>query len=152
MGFQLGTNSNKHLVGVHIDLVRVVRRAILVTEVDFGVIDGLRSIERQRKLVADGLSDTLNSRHLTGHAVDLAAFAGNQVSNRMADYFEIAAAMKMASEALGVPIRWGGAWTILAGNKTPAELQSFYKADRKRLGRKPFIDAMHFELPVGAYP
>ena len=72
MGFVLGRGSRKKLTGVHPDLVRVVERAIEITDTDFAVIEGLRSPERQRELVAAGASKTLRSRHLTGHAVDLA--------------------------------------------------------------------------------
>ena len=67
----LGKRSTDNLKGVHPDLVKVVQRAISITKQDFAVIEGLRSKERQEQLVKEGKSQTTNSRHLTGHAVDI---------------------------------------------------------------------------------
>jgi peptidoglycan L-alanyl-D-glutamate endopeptidase CwlK len=72
MSIVLGQRSLSRLEGVHPDLVRVVKRAAAISDLDFTVLEGLRTLERQRKLRAEGASKTLNSRHLTGHAVDLA--------------------------------------------------------------------------------
>ncbi|STL62039.1 putative phage PS3 [Escherichia coli] len=66
--------------GVNPDLVKVTRRALEISEVDFGITEGLRSRYRQKQLVATGKSQTMNSRHLTGHAVDVVAYIGSQVS------------------------------------------------------------------------
>lgn len=79
MAYRLGKRSRQHLVGVHPDLVRVVERAINITSVDFTVLEGLRAIERQRRLLSSGASTTLRSRHLTGHAVDLGAWVDGTV-------------------------------------------------------------------------
>jgi len=124
--FRLSARSNRNLEGVHIDLVDVVRHAITVTEVDFGVIEGVRSIERQREMVAKGASRTMRSRHLTGHAVDLAAFIGRRVSWEWPLYEQIYEAMKYSADELGVPIKWGGKWK--------------------------FRDGPHYQLTWGAYP
>ena len=77
--FILGVRSKMNLRGVHPHLVDVVNRAIKLSDVDFTVTEGIRSLERQKQLVAAGASKTLNSRHLTGHAVDLAAVVGGKV-------------------------------------------------------------------------
>ena len=104
--FELSPRSLKSLLGVHVDLQRVVKRAIHLTTVDFVVIEGLRTKERQRELLAAGASRTLNSRHITGHAVDLAAWLGT-VRWEPALYVPIAFSMKAAAKELGVPIEWG---------------------------------------------
>lgn len=109
--FHLSSRSLSRLNGVHDDLVRVVKLAIQKTSVDFSVIEGLRTRERQETLVASGASKTLNSRHLTGHAVDLAAYVGGKIRWDWPLYHEIAQAMKEAAEELGVSLEWGGDWT-----------------------------------------
>lgn len=127
MAFKLSKRSIERLAGVHQDLVDVVKLAITLTEVDFGVTEGLRTVERQRELVAKGASKTMNSRHLTGHAVDLVAYIGSEVHWDWPLYHKIAEAMKRAAKALGVPIVWGGDW-------------------------KSFKDGPHFELDRKGYP
>lgn len=125
--FHLSQRSLSRLEGVHPDLVSVVQRAIVITHVDFGVTEGVRTRERQLRLVASGASTTMNSRHLTGHAVDLVAYIDNQVSWDWPLYYKIADAMKAAAKELGVPIEWGGDWVT-------------------------FKDGPHFQLPWGEYP
>ena len=125
--FALGPRSRARLQGVNPDLVKVVERAIKLSEVDFTVIEGLRTLERQRKLVDSGASQTMKSRHLTGHAVDLAAWVDDQVDWSWPLYDKIAAAMKQASAQVNVPIEWGGSWTS-------------------------FRDGPHFQLPWKQYP
>ena len=125
--FKLGKRSIERLQGVHPDLVRVVERAIDLTTVDFTVLEGLRSPERQQTLVASGASQTLNSRHITGHAVDLGAWVDNQVDWSWPLYAKIANAMKAAAKELGVAIVWGGDW-------------------------RTFKDGPHFELDRRLYP
>jgi len=105
---KLGKRSEANLAGVHPDLVRVVRRAIHITATDFTVIEGLRTLERQKELFAMGASKTMNSRHLTGHAVDLV-----NIEDGVANWgkaAQIAAAMKEAARLEGVNIVWGGDW------------------------------------------
>ena len=106
MPFKLSSRSLKALEGVHSDLVAVVHRAIEITPVDFVVIEGVRTIERQRELFKAGASRTMKSRHLTGHAVDLAVWIGT-VRWEMPPYQRLAVAVKAAAADVGVPIEWG---------------------------------------------
>ena len=108
--FTLSPRSYKRLEGVHPDLVRVVERAIAITEVDFVVLEGLRTKERQVQLLKAGASRTMNSRHITGHAVDLGAWVNKEVRWDWPLYAKIATAMKQAATELIVPIVWGGDW------------------------------------------
>jgi len=123
----LTDRSKKRLEGVHEDLVKVVERAAEITEIPFIITEGLRSVERQKQLVAAGASQTMRSRHLTGHAVDLAAVIDGEVRWDWPLYSKLAAAMKAASEEVDVPIEWGGDWTTLK-------------------------DGPHFQLPWKNYP
>lgn len=127
MTYRLSTRSQQRLDGVHQDLQKVVSLAITITDVDFCVTEGLRTIERQRELVAKGASQTMKSRHLTGHAVDLAAMIDGEVRWDWPLYHKLADAMKTAAFKLKVPIVWGGDWTS-------------------------FKDGPHFELDRKAYP
>ena len=106
MSFTLSKRSLKALEGVHPDLVAVVQRSIKITPIDFVVIEGLRTIERQRELFKTGASRTMRSRHLTGHAVDLAVWLGT-VRWEQPLYADLAVAVKAAAKELGVPIEWG---------------------------------------------
>ena len=108
--YKLGQRSRERLQGVHPDLVRVVERAIELTSVDFTVLEGLRTTKRQKTLVAAGASRTMNSRHITGHAVDLGAYVDGQVDWSWPLYERIAEAMKLAAKELDVVITWGGDW------------------------------------------
>ena len=127
MAFHLGTRSKSNLVGVHPDLVKVVERAIEITSVDFVVIEGLRTPERQKQLLASGASRTLKSRHLTGHAVDLAAIFEGEISWRTEPYHRLAPCVKQAASDLGMYLDWGGDWTS-------------------------FRDYPHWQLPWPLYP
>jgi peptidoglycan L-alanyl-D-glutamate endopeptidase CwlK len=125
--FTLSTRSLNHLEGVHPDLVRVVKLAIQSSEIDFVVLEGLRSKARQTQLLKAGASQTMNSRHITGHAVDLGACVGKEVRWDWPLYHKIAKAMKDAARDLKIPITWGGDWTM-------------------------FKDGPHFELNRKTYP
>ena len=125
--YRLGTRSLARLQGVHPDLERVVKLAIQLTPVDFAVLEGLRTQERQAKLFDAGASQTLRSRHLTGHAVDLGAWVDNRVAWDWGLYYRIADAVKAAAEELEIPIEWGGDW-------------------------RSFKDGPHWQLPWGEYP
>lgn len=140
MAFKLSKRSKGRLEGVHTDLVKVVERAIQLTNVDFTVLEGVRTLERQRRLVASGASKTLNSRHLTGHAVDLGAYVDGEVRWDWPLYFVIADAMKRASLELDVTIEWGGTWT-----------DNTHEWDRENMSRS-FPDGPHFQLPWATYP
>lgn len=111
MTFQLGKRSRKRLEGVHPDLIAVLELAIERTPIDFTVLEGLRTLERQKQLVANGSSTTMNSRHLTGHAIDIAPLDDGDVSWAWPLYHKLAPVVKQAAEDLGVAIEWGGDWT-----------------------------------------
>lgn len=113
--FKFSKRSLERLKGVHPDLVAVMTRALELTSVDFVVIDGLRTREQQAKLVQRGASTTMNSRHLTGHAVDIAPFVDGKVSWHWPDYYPLAGVVKTAAEELGVSIEWGGDWRFKDG-------------------------------------
>jgi len=127
MTFKLEPTSLLRLQGVHPDLVKVVERAIQLSEIDFTVLEGRRTKERQAELLKAGATTTMNSRHLTGHAVDLGAFVGGEVRWDWPLYHKIAAAVKQAAKEVGVPIEWGGDW-------------------------KSFKDGPHYQLPWKDYP
>lgn len=111
--YRLGTRSWDRLQGVHPALVAVVARATMLSPMDFTVLEGLRTKERQRVLVARGASQTLRSRHLTGHAVDLGALRDGVVMWEMPLYVQLDACMLVAAREIGVPVEWGGNWTTL---------------------------------------
>lgn len=110
MAFMFSEKSRARLAGVHPDLVKVVNRALQLSTVDFAVIEGLRTRERQKELVATGASKTLNSRHITGHAVDLAPVVGGEIRWDWPPFYDIEKAMKAAAKELGVAVVWGGDW------------------------------------------
>lgn len=112
--FHLSLRSLNRLQGVHTDLVRVVVRAIQISPIDFAVTEGLRSADRQVKLFEEGKSQTLNSKHITGHAVDLAPIVNGAVPWHDWSAFEtVAKAMLTAASELNVRIIWGGHWKSL---------------------------------------
>ena len=113
MSFRLSERSRARLKGVHPALVGVIEAAILTTSVDFMVTEGLRTKERQAALVRAGASRTLNSRHLTGHAVDVAAVVDGAIRWDWPLYPRIAEAIKTAAKAKGVALVWGGDWPRL---------------------------------------
>ena len=148
MAFQLSERSLGRLDGVDERLVEVVKKAIELTKIDFGVTEGLRTIERQQELVAAGASQTLASKHIEGQAVDLVAYIGSRVSWELNLYDDIADAMKQAAKEVGVTLRWGAAWhkNLTDTDLTSAELMNEYVDLRRSQNRRPFIDAPHFEL------
>lgn len=127
MAFQLDARSLQRLQGVHPDLVKVIHRAAALSPVEFRVIEGLRTLKRQKELVASGASKTMNSRHLTGHAVDLAPYVGGTIRWDWPLFHKLAPAVKQAAAEMKVSVEWGGDW-------------------------KSFRDGPHFQLPWKAYP
>ena len=111
--FFLSQRSLDRLEGLHPDLIAVVKEAITLTEVDFGVAEGMRTLQRQQELVDSGASQTMSSRHLTGHAVDLIAYIGSDVRWDWPLYYKISDAMKNAAFDMGIGLSWGGDWTSL---------------------------------------
>lgn len=125
--FIFGMASLKQLTTVHPDLQRLAVAALELSPIDFKIVEGIRTKERQALLVKEGASKTLNSRHLTGHAIDVAAIVNNKVTYDLPCYSIIATAFKQAALNVNVPIVWGGNW-------------------------KSFVDSMHFELDRKRYP
>lgn len=149
MSFRLSKRSRDRLIGVSPLLVAVVEEAIKLTSVDFAVIEGLRTEARQRELVAKGASRTMRSKHLTGEAVDLVAFINDRVSWELSLYDEIANAMRQAAVDLNVGLRWGGAWNVPDIRNWMSSMEdamNYYIDEWRRAGKRPFIDAPHFEL------
>jgi len=149
MAFKLSQRSVRNLEGVKPQLQDVVRRAIEITRTDFAVIEGVRSVARQKELVAKGASQTMSSKHIDGDAVDLMAYIGNRASWELNLYDDIADAMKEAAIELNVSIRWGAAWhidDIRGWDGTMQEAMEDYIDLRRSQGRRPFIDGPHFEL------
>lgn len=108
--FKFSQRSLRNLKGVHPDLVKVAVRALEITDIDFGVTEGLRTVDRQRELVAAGASRTMNSRHLTGHAIDVVAIIKGEIRWDWPLYARLAVHFKKAAHELQVPITWGGDW------------------------------------------
>lgn len=110
--------SERNLVGVHHDLAAIVRKAheIYTDESKtFIVTEGLRSKERQAQLVKAGASWTMNSKHLTGRAVDVAAKVAHQIRWDWPLYEDIAVAFKEAAWSMEIDIVWGGDWKVRDG-------------------------------------
>lgn len=153
-GFKLGKKSKSELEGVHADLVAVVERAIELTVQDFSVHDGIRTLEQQRALVERGASKTLNSRHITGHAVDLVPYIGGKLRWEWEPIYVISEAVRAAAKEQGVPIRWGGAWDrrLTDLDDPPEDIVTDYVSRRRNAGKRAFIDGPHYELPREQYP
>lgn len=117
----------ERLTGVHPDLVRVIKRVAATSPIAFAVLEGLRTMQRQRQLLASGATTTLNSRHLTGHAVDIAPLVGGEIRWDWPLYYQLAKFVKEAAKAEGVVIEWGGDWV-------------------------KFKDGPHWQLPFNLYP
>ena len=149
MSFKLSARSIRKLEGVEKDLVEVVMDAIKITKVDFGVTYGLRTLEEQKKLYESGRSQTMKSKHLEGRAVDLVAYFGSDISWELNVYDDICDAMAEAARKNGVAIKWGAAWSeddIREYKGTAEDAMNAYVDLRRSQGRRPFIDAPHFEM------
>ncbi len=127
MSFALSKASLDKLSGVHPDLVKVVKRAIELTPIDFKVLEGVRTLATQKAYLARGVTTTLKSRHLTGHAVDLVPIVDGKVTWDWKFYHKLAPIIKQAAKEVGTPIEWGGDW-------------------------KSFKDGPHWQLPRAKYP
>jgi peptidoglycan L-alanyl-D-glutamate endopeptidase CwlK len=129
----LDKTSEQKLAGVHPDLVRIIRRAAKLTSLDFRVIEGPRTLERQKQLLKIGATKTLNSRHLkagklnVSHAVDVVPMVNGKVSWDWPLYHKLAPIIKAAAKAESVPLEWGGDW-------------------------RTFKDGPHWQLPFASYP
>lgn len=127
--------SQERLKGVHPDLVRVMHKALQDAPFPFRVIDGLRTVTRQKELVRIGASKTMRSRHLTGHAVDIVPLVDLDRDGKLEteELFnwplirQLAPVVKAAATDLDVALEWGGDW-------------------------KTFKDGPHWQLSWKAYP
>lgn len=152
--FKLSQRSLDRLEGVDNRLVGVVKMAITLTKTDFGIVQGLRTLEMQKALVAKGASQTLKSKHLDGLAVDCMAYISGRGSWELNLYDDIADAMAQAANLHGVAVRWGAAWhiddigTYKAQGQSMEQAMNEYIDLRRSQGRRPFIDGPHFELMV----
>lgn len=127
MTYSFGARSLQRLEGVHPDLVKVMKRAIGCSTMDFTVLEGMRTLATQKKYMASGATRTMNSRHLTGHAVDVAPVIGGKVRWDWPLYYKLAEIIKKAAADEQVPLQWGGDW-------------------------RSFKDGPHWELPWKSYP
>ena len=128
MSFRFGKRSLQRLEGVHPDLVAVCHEAIKRTPIDFAIIEGIRSLKRQEELLAKGASTTMRSRHLTGHAIDMAPYVDGEIRWDWPLYHQIAPHFKEAADHLGIKgLEWGGDW-------------------------KSFPDGPHWQLSWSDYP
>lgn len=127
MTFALSQKSKDKLATVHADLQKIIEEAIIDSPLDFSITQGIRTKEEQQKLFDEGKSQTLNSRHLTGKAVDIAVFVNGKVTWDINNYKIVAEHIKSVANKLGIPIVWGGDWTT-------------------------FKDGPHFELNRNKYP
>lgn len=143
MSIVLGQRSLSRLEGVHPDLVRVVKKAAALSSLDFTVLEGRRTVDRQKQLMKQGATRTMNSRHITGHAVDLAPMIAGSVRWDWPLYLQLAEIVRSASVSENVAIRWGGTWKLLSAISGPITA--------KVLSRS-FPDGPHFELPRANYP
>ena len=127
--FKFSQRSENNLKGVNPDLVKVIRRALEITPVDFIVIEGLRTQARQKEMVATGKSQTMNSRHLTGHAVDIIPV---NTTWKIGEFKPLLKAVKQAADEQGLKLRFGINW----------------KNDPALPIETKFIDAPHVEIPA----
>lgn len=127
MSFKFGSRSLKRLEGVHCDLVKVMMHAISISDMDFTVLEGRRTLARQKVLLQQGATRTLKSRHITGHAVDIAPLVAGSVRWDWPLYNRLAKIIKQAAKEVGVTVEWGGDW-------------------------KTFKDGPHWQLPHKGYP
>jgi peptidoglycan L-alanyl-D-glutamate endopeptidase CwlK len=127
MTFSFGAKSSEKLAKVHPDLQRVFNEAIKNSPLDFSITEGLRTKERQKELFSAGKSQTMNSRHLTGKAVDIAVLVEGAITWDFAKYQVVADHIKKVAKELNIDIVWGGDW-------------------------QSFKDGPHFELHRSVYP
>lgn len=151
MSFTFGARSEKELAGVHPDLVRVVRRALELTPIDFGVHDGLRTKEEQAEYVRTGVSWTMNSKHLIqhdgyGHATDLVPYVNGKLRWEWPLIYKLIEAVKQAAIELGVRVRWGGCWQCLNDLGDLEEAVEAYVKLQLSQGKKASTDGPHVEL------
>lgn len=125
--YSFSQRSKDRLKGVHPKLVQVMQEAIKESPLDFSITEGVRSVERQKELFESGKSQTMRSRHISGHAVDIAVLVDGKITWDFSKYQIVADHIKTVAKSLNIPIEWGGDWTS-------------------------FKDGPHFQLPWSTYP
>lgn len=156
MTFALGKQSLARLEGVDPRLVGVVKHAIQITGQDFGVFEGVRTLETQRKYMQRGVTRTMASKHLVqangfGQAVDLVPYIDGTLRWEWGAIWPIAEAVRQAAIAEGVLIRWGGVWDRRLNLLRPGVdgLKAEVSDYSARHPGPDFLDGPHYEL-VGA--
>ena len=152
MTYYLSRRSQRRLTGVHPDLVQVIEYAIDITPVDFSVLEGLRSLERQLQLIQQGASKTMHSRHLSGHAVDLGIYIDGGIRWDFGLYMQLAEAIKQAAIECHVSVEWGASWSCLNSELDLQAGVARYVQRQQDRGRSALIDGCHFQLPWSMYP
>lgn len=154
MTYVLGKTSRSNLIGVHPDLVRCVERAIEITEQDFTVHDGVRTLEEQKEYVRRGVSKTMRSRHLEqsdglGYAVDLVPYINGKLRWELPACYKIAVAMAKAARELNLNLVWGCVWDKQMKDydtRSSDTLEEEIHAYKRRHAGSDFLDGPHFEL------
>ena len=146
MTFKLSKTSLGHLKGIDTRLREVVREAILRTPVDFAVIDGLRTIEEQRELVAKKVSWTLNSKHLHGHAIDFVPYVQNKITWSPRAFVPVMDTIRDICREKGIGIRWGGCWSRRDIRETETESLLLDMQDYIDKNGTDDLDPGHIEL------
>jgi peptidoglycan L-alanyl-D-glutamate endopeptidase CwlK len=144
----LSQTSLRNLSGVNPKLILFVNEAITQSPIDFRVVEGLRNLSRQKHLLSIGASQTLDSRHLTGDAVDLVPWDGGP-RWEWPLYYTLVTHLREIAKSLGIPLRWGGAWDLSNFIKTVSSIETLvsdYVARQRAKGKKAFLDGPHFEL------
>ena len=147
--FKLSQKSKDRLVGIDDKLIILVNTAITNSTIDFGVTEALRTLERQKYLKSIGASTTLDSKHLTGQAIDLVAYVDGTIRWEWPLYYRLAEHIRKVAKELNIRLRWGGAWDVYSFTHTviPTEELVINYVERQRAnGKKAFIDGPHFEL------
>ena len=122
MGFKLSQRSLDKMIGVNPKLVEVVKLAITKSPLDFSVSEGLRTVERQKELVAQKKSQTMKSRHIVGEAVDICVLIDGKANWDFENYRKVADVFKECAKELNTKITWGGDWKMLDGPHFQIEL------------------------------
>lgn len=126
--FKFGSSSLKKLEGVDKRLVEVLKEAISISPVDFTIVEGIRTMERQKELVKEGKSKTLKSKHIECKAVDFAPCIRGCVSFNEKDAIFLSGFILAVARIKGLKVRVGSIW------------------DHESITDNSFVDAFHVEL------
>lgn len=145
--------SQKNLIRVHPQLIQLVNATVPYSPLDFDITDGVRTLEEEKKLVADGVSTTLNSKHLPqkdglSHAVDLVPVRDGVITWNWPDIYILAFAVRRAAKEHNISVVWGGCWdkNFTESTEDPRAFSEAYVARRKAAGKRVFLDGPHYQL------